>query len=231
MEVERLRFAAAAEITHEDVKPIRSDFHFFVMENKKRCRELSEEEVRKSTNAEGDLDRFLVNSNLNTRMMKLWEDLKPEERGSYMVKEEEDRRRFMEEDEIASRHCATLTARGKSPRASEKHCEKDKVKKEERQESETKPAATPPREAPNSKTEESNEDSVDESNEDSVDEKEKGEGSRAGSPPLKTEDAATIEVDSTKKRVSPPSSSPVSAAEEDTSESPTKRNRTVERVC
>lgn len=230
MEVERLRFAAAAEITHEDVKPIRSDFHFFVIENKKRCRQLSEEEVRKSTKAESELDYFLVNSNMNMRMMKLWEDLKPEERGSYMVKEEEDRRRFMEEDEIASRHCATLTARGKSPRSSEKIGDKDKLRKEERQESETKPAATPPREAPTPKMQESNEDSVDESNEDSVDEKEEGEGSTLGNSALKSEKAATI--DSTKKRSSPLSSSPVSAVvEEDTSESPTKRKRTVEGVC
>jgi hypothetical protein len=220
VEVERLRAAAAAEITHADVKPIRSDFHFFVMENKVRCRKLSEEEVRKSTGAEDELDRFLVNSNLNTRMMKLWEDLKSEERDSYMVKEEEDRRRFMEEDEIASRHCATLTARGKSPRAPEKHGDKDKVRKEERQESETKPATTPPREAPTRKMEESSEDSVDE--------KKEGEGSPAGSPSSMAEDAATIEVDNTKKRLSAPSSSPVSAVEDDTHESPTKRNRTAE---
>jgi hypothetical protein len=195
------------------------------MENKEKCRKLSEEEVRKSAKAEGELDHFLVNSNLNTRMMKLWEDLKSEERGSYMVKEEDDRRRFMEEDEIASRHCATLTARGKSPRASEKHGDKDKVKKEERQESETKPAATPPREAPTRKMEESNEDSIDDSNEDSVDVKKEGEGIPAGSPASRSEHTATIEVDSIKKRLSPPSSSPVSAVEEDTSESPTKRKR------
>jgi hypothetical protein len=228
VEVERLRFAAAAEITHEDVKPIRSDFHFFVMENKEKCRKLSEEEVRKSTKTEGELDAFLVNSNLNTRMMKLWEDLKSEERGSYMVKEEEDRLRFMEEDEIASRHCATLTARGKSPRSSEKQGDKEKVRKEERQESETKPASTPPREAPTRKMEESNEGSVDESNEENS--KKEEEGSPAESLASRSEDAATIEVDSVKKRLSPPSSPPVSAVEEDTSESPSKRKR-VEGAC
>jgi hypothetical protein len=49
--------------------------------------------------------------------MKAWEALPQESRDAFMVQEEDDRRRFMEEDEIANRHCATLTARGKSPRA------------------------------------------------------------------------------------------------------------------
>jgi hypothetical protein len=48
---------------------------------------------------------------LNCRVMKAWENCKREERDRYMEKEEADRRRFMEEDEVASRHCFTLTAR------------------------------------------------------------------------------------------------------------------------
>jgi hypothetical protein len=70
----------------------------------------AEKEVANSTKGK-DLDRYLVNTNLNTRMMKAWEDLSQEEREGYMHKEEQDRRRFMEEDEVASRHCFTLTAR------------------------------------------------------------------------------------------------------------------------
>jgi len=119
-----LRAAAATEITTEEVKPIQTDFHFFVKKNIEKYLKLAEEEVRNSTKNEsnGDddknrkLDPFLVNSNLNTRLMKVWEAVPKESRDAFMVKEEDDRRRFMEEDEIASRHCATLTARGKSPR-------------------------------------------------------------------------------------------------------------------
>ncbi len=116
-EVERLRAAAAQELTTEEVKPIQTDFHFFVKEHLEKYRKMAEEEVKKTLkDGETDLDPLLVNSNLNTRLMKAWEDLTKEDRDAYMVKEEADRRRFMEDDEIASRHCATLTARGKSPR-------------------------------------------------------------------------------------------------------------------
>jgi hypothetical protein len=118
--VERLRAAAATEITTEEVKPIQTDYHFFVKDHMAKYRTMAEEEVRKSLGKDPDdkepLDSLLVNTNLNSRLMKAWEALTREQRDAYMVKEEDDRRRFMEEDEIASRHCATLTARGKSPR-------------------------------------------------------------------------------------------------------------------
>jgi hypothetical protein len=58
---------------------------------------------------------YLVNSSLNCRLMKAWEDLTVAEREVYAKKEQEDRRRFMQDDEVASRHCATLTARARSP--------------------------------------------------------------------------------------------------------------------
>lgn len=83
-------------------------------------RALVEEEMRKSKMPDDKFDPFLFHSNLNTRLKTAWETMKSEEREIFMLKEEEDRRRFMEEDEIASRHCATLTARGKSPRSPEK---------------------------------------------------------------------------------------------------------------
>lgn len=137
MEVERLRAAAATEITHDEVRPIETDFHFFVKENMKEYLKLAEEDVRKSRpdsdSSEEPLDPYLVNTNLNSRLLKAWEQLTPGSRDTYMQKEEEDRRRFMEEDEIASRHCATLTARGKSPRDGGGS---NNVKKEERQETE-----------------------------------------------------------------------------------------------
>lgn len=141
--MERLRAAAAAELTHEEVKPIRSDFHFFVKENAAKLRFAAEEELKKSSRGEdGKLDEILVNSYLNQKLKEAWENLSTSERDAFMVKEEDDRRRFMEEDEIASRHCATLTARGKSPRIPEKL-----GKSEERQECEAGPALTPDRDS------------------------------------------------------------------------------------
>ena len=121
-ETERLRQAALTEISPSEVAPIKTAFHFFVMDMREVIRPLAEAEVRKSISAaEGEpLDPYLVNSNLNCRLMKAWEDLNEENRQACMRKEEEDRRRFMEEEEIASRHCATLTARSKSPKTPER---------------------------------------------------------------------------------------------------------------
>jgi hypothetical protein len=202
--VERLRAAAATEVTAVEVKPIRSDFHFFMMENKAKYRAEAEEEVRKTAgeSADGKLDLLLVNTNLNTRMMKAWEDLSQDKRDLYMQKEEDDRRRFMEEDEIASRHCATLTARGKSP----KSAENKKSEKEGREESETKPVATPPRDAPHLRKE----GSVDDADTASPKTKE-----------LKTEDAEMFALGSSqKKRLSPPDH-----PTQESSESPAKKNK------
>jgi hypothetical protein len=112
-EIERLRAAAETELNQMDVKPIQTDFHFFVMEKKDTYKKDAEKEVQ-DTN-KGKLDAYLVNSNLNCRLMKAWEDLGVAERDGYTKKEQADRRRFMQDDEVASRHCATLTARARSP--------------------------------------------------------------------------------------------------------------------
>lgn len=114
--------AAAADFVPSQVKPIATDFHFFVKEMSVVLRPAAEEEVKKSMAEKGSLVTssdvmYLINSNLNTRLIKAWEDLTPGKRLEYMTKEENDRRRFMNEDSVASRHCATLTARNKSPRA------------------------------------------------------------------------------------------------------------------
>merc|ERR1712151_22330 len=45
----------------------------------------------------------------------MWTESTQATRSAYMVKEEEDRKRFMNAEEVASQHCATLTARAKSP--------------------------------------------------------------------------------------------------------------------
>lgn len=116
MEIERLRKAAEKDLSQTDVKPIQSDFHFFVTDMRDKLKVAAEEEVRKiSKSEEKKLDMYLVNSNLNCRLMKAWEDLTVAEREVYAVREQEDRRRFMQDDEVASRHCATLTARARSP--------------------------------------------------------------------------------------------------------------------
>lgn len=113
LEVER-QAAAPADFA-ANVAPMRSAFHFFVDDNKEKFRKLALEEVKQSTNSD-KVDIYLVNTNLNTRLINEWEDADESVRESYMEKEEADRKRFMADDEIASRHCATLTARARSPK-------------------------------------------------------------------------------------------------------------------
>lgn len=95
------------------VKPMKSAFHFFAQEMMDSLQKAAEDEVRKTNN--GQVDLYLGNTNLNGRLIKEWEDASQIVREEYMEKEEEDRKRFMADDEIASRHCATLTARARSP--------------------------------------------------------------------------------------------------------------------
>ena len=97
------------------VDPMRSAFHFFVDDMQDKLRQAALEEVKSSTKGE-EVDLFLLNTNLNSRLMKEWEGAKQSVRDEYLNKEEEDQNRFMKEDEIANRHCATLTARARSPR-------------------------------------------------------------------------------------------------------------------
>jgi len=94
-----------------EVKPMRSDFHFFCEDRRKEIKEAALKELGPDTGR----DLYLLMSNMNCRFLKSWENADPKTREYYFGKEEEDRKRFMEEDEIASRHCATLTARSKSP--------------------------------------------------------------------------------------------------------------------
>lgn len=112
-EAERMRAQKEAEERLSLVKPIKIDFHFFVMDRLKDLRILAEEEVRITCNKGEDenLDPYLVNTNLNHRLARAWEELTAEELKVYAEREEGDQRRFMEEEEVASRHCATLTSR------------------------------------------------------------------------------------------------------------------------
>ena len=101
---------SATEPIHVD--PMRSDFHFFVDDMKESMRALAEKELSEKDR----MDDYLVLSNTNSRILAAWEGLSPASRNSYFKKEEDDKVRFMMEDDIASRHCATLTARARSPR-------------------------------------------------------------------------------------------------------------------
>jgi hypothetical protein len=119
VEVARLREAAERELTN--VTPIRTAFHFFVAENVDEVRLDATKEVQRIVQERrphadaAAVDPYLLNSNLNSRLMKRWEDLAITQRDAYYSKEEDDRERFQQEDEVAARHCATLTARLKSP--------------------------------------------------------------------------------------------------------------------
>jgi len=112
------------DLIAQKVNPMQSDFHFYAMDKKEEQIEIARGIVKRhlspgeSKEGEGEeLDPCLVMTCLNERLMKCWEHEKPIIRATYFAKEEEDRRRFMTEDEIASRHCATLTARAKSPKS------------------------------------------------------------------------------------------------------------------
>lgn len=122
-ELDRLKAAAVVELGLSEVKPIQSDFHFFATDHKKKLLPLAIAEVDqklqgKSTEFIRKHRTFLIHSNLNCRVMKAWEDLPRNEREDYFKAEEDDRHRFMDEDEVVSRHCFTLTARVRSPNKS-----------------------------------------------------------------------------------------------------------------
>lgn len=133
MEAERAKAAAIADKMLESVKPIKSDFHFFVMEVMENLRVAALGEIKRKSEEKDEekISPYLVNSNLNARLLRTWEDLQQDQRDEYFRKEEEDRRRFMEEDEVASRHCFTLTARNKSPLKKTHESPARSVKKEE----------------------------------------------------------------------------------------------------
>jgi len=112
------------DLIAQKVHPMQSDFHFYAMDHKERQMTIAREIVQRhiptdsktSSSEDEGMDPYLAITCLNERLMKCWEQENPQVRSEYFAKEEDDRRRFMTEDEIASRHCATLTARAKSPK-------------------------------------------------------------------------------------------------------------------
>lgn len=128
IDMDRQKAAAAVELTLAEVKPIQSDFHFFVHEMREKLEPIAAAELDKTISSQkASIAKntmkytFLLNSNLNCRLLREWENLTMDQRSEYMKKEEEDRRRFMDEDEVASRHCFTLTARVRSPSKTKSH--------------------------------------------------------------------------------------------------------------
>jgi len=99
------------------VAPMRPDFHFYVHDHKEKVVEEAKIELQGIVELEdsGEIDSYLLYSNINERLISMWTESTQATRSAYMVKEEEDRKRFMNAEEVASQHCATLTARAKSP--------------------------------------------------------------------------------------------------------------------
>lgn len=107
LQAEREKEEMAMEQVLKSVKPIQTDYHLYIAEQMDKCKILAEKD--------GGNDAYLRNSSLNYHLKAAWESLEPSQRAVYLKREELDRKRFMEEEEIASRHCATLTARHSTP--------------------------------------------------------------------------------------------------------------------
>jgi len=109
------------------VEPMKQDFYLYAVDNMEECLEQARAAVREAistapptnTAIEED-DPYLTMTNLNERLMASWQAQSRPVRMQYLSKEEEDRRRFQLDDEVASRHCATLTARSRSPKVARK---------------------------------------------------------------------------------------------------------------
>ena len=110
-----------------DVEPMKQDFYFFAVDNKEECLAQAKAAVREAisttpptTETIEEDDPYLTMTNLNERLMASWLEQPRSVRTEYLSKEEGDRRRFQLDDEVASRHCATLTARSRSPRVAKR---------------------------------------------------------------------------------------------------------------
>lgn len=102
------------------VEPMKQDFHYYAIDHyddaMRQCRQQLDENGPPPTDKSKEL--FLLTTLLNARLIQNWEAAPPATRTEYLKREEADRKRFMSEEEVASRHCATLTARRRSPKQS-----------------------------------------------------------------------------------------------------------------
>ena len=104
------------------VAPMRQDFHFYAMDHYEQVKEVCKNQLATAStssqkNKENEL--FLLTTLINEHLIKNWEAAPSSVRSEYLKKEEADRKRFMGDEEVASRHCATLTARRRSPKQAE----------------------------------------------------------------------------------------------------------------
>mmetsp|Transcript_4946 Transcript_4946/g.7294 ORF Transcript_4946/g.7294 Transcript_4946/m.7294 type:complete len:393 (-) Transcript_4946:312-1490(-) len=121
----------------QDVDPMRHDFHFYLKDHKdtamgqakQKILEILRQNDKDAT--EESIDQLLVLTFVNERIKQQWEKESKETRDKYRVIEESDRARFMQEDEIASRHCATLTARAEKKFGGKSSPNKSEVDEEE----------------------------------------------------------------------------------------------------
>eukprot|EP00574_Skeletonema_japonicum_P003041 CAMPEP_0201722316 /NCGR_PEP_ID=MMETSP0593-20130828/6733_1 /ASSEMBLY_ACC=CAM_ASM_000672 /TAXON_ID=267983 /ORGANISM="Skeletonema japonicum, Strain CCMP2506" /LENGTH=328 /DNA_ID=CAMNT_0048213251 /DNA_START=122 /DNA_END=1108 /DNA_ORIENTATION=+ len=111
--------AAAAAVEEEiQVDPMKQDFFFYAKDRFDAVKDECEEEHKQSSPQAGNKENELyrLTTLMNARLIQDWESGPASLREQYMKMEDDDRQRFMSEEEVASRHCATLTARKRSPK-------------------------------------------------------------------------------------------------------------------
>ena len=95
---------------------MKQDFHFYGKEHYNTVVEECKRKLQASNLLTAENELYLTNTLLNATLIHNWEKAPQSTRTHYLKLEEGDRKRFMSEDEVASRHCATLTARKRSPK-------------------------------------------------------------------------------------------------------------------
>mmetsp|Transcript_29575 Transcript_29575/g.59439 ORF Transcript_29575/g.59439 Transcript_29575/m.59439 type:complete len:334 (+) Transcript_29575:169-1170(+) len=110
--------AAAAAEEEIQVDPMKQDFFFYAKDHFDTVKAQCEEECKQSSSQAGNKENELyrLTTLMNARLIQDWESGPASLREQYMKMEDDDRQRFMSEEEVASRHCATLTARKRSPK-------------------------------------------------------------------------------------------------------------------
>jgi hypothetical protein len=97
---------------------MKQDFHFYAMDNYDPILDECKQKLHHANLLFPESEVYLSTTLLNATLIHNWETAPPSTRSHYVKMEEADRKRFMSEDEVASRHCATLTARKRSPKQS-----------------------------------------------------------------------------------------------------------------
>lgn len=129
-------YSAAAAMEEEiHVEPMKQDFYFYANDRFDAVKAQCEEECKQSSSSSGgrvksnnkENELYRLTTLMNARLIQDWESGPASLRAEYMKMEDGDRQRFMSEEEVASRHCATLTARKRSPKQQQQAAEKAAV--------------------------------------------------------------------------------------------------------